>query len=352
MREFKQHKQQSRRRYAIGHLRSQGYRIQRDRVAESPRRIDGLGQEIRRHQIIYHRQYHVPRSNHLWHIDGHHKLIAWGIVIHGIIDGFCRTVSDFTALSSYYLFTYRKVTGLKASNNNKSSMVLQLFRSAIDTFGVPSRMRGDRGGENIDTATAMVMLKGPNRGSFLWGSWVSYYLIYIVLIGKGSSTRNSRIERLWVEVGSQFARPWKAFFTRLENLHGLQRNNTPHLWLLQHLFLPEINTACVVFQNKWNCHPISNTGAIGKELSPLDMRFLSDAERGIVIDDYEGVHPDVLQQFYGVDSPKSSDGDDDSNSDDDDNDGIGAHIFEALQPSGTSTQLPSPFSTCSASKAS
>ena len=93
LREFKQHKPQSGRRYAIGHLRNLGYRIQRRRVVQSLQRIDGLGQELRRHQQIVHREYRVPRSNYLWHIDGHHKLIAWGIVIHGIIDGFCRTVN-------------------------------------------------------------------------------------------------------------------------------------------------------------------------------------------------------------------------------------------------------------------
>ncbi|KAI9569823.1 hypothetical protein HD554DRAFT_2019662, partial [Boletus coccyginus] len=36
--------------------------------------------------------YYVKCPNALWHIDGHHKLICWGIVIHGIIDGFCRMV--------------------------------------------------------------------------------------------------------------------------------------------------------------------------------------------------------------------------------------------------------------------
>ena len=58
---------------------------------------------------------------------------------------------------------------MKASDNNKSSTVLRLFRESIQNFGVPSRMRGDRGGENVDVATAMVALKGLNRGSFLWG---------------------------------------------------------------------------------------------------------------------------------------------------------------------------------------
>ncbi len=35
-----------------------------------------------------------PRPNSVWHIDGHHKLIRWGIVVHGMVDGFCRTVSN------------------------------------------------------------------------------------------------------------------------------------------------------------------------------------------------------------------------------------------------------------------
>ena len=63
-----------------------------------------------------------------------------------------------------------KVTALQASTNNRASTVLDLFRKAEQDFGTPSRMRGDRGGENIDVATYMVMKRGPNRGSFLWGS--------------------------------------------------------------------------------------------------------------------------------------------------------------------------------------
>ena len=44
------------------------------------------------------------------------------------------------------------------------------------------------------------------------------------------------------------------------------------------------------------------------------MRFLSEAERG-VIDDYDGVPPDILQQYYGVeadDIESDDNGDDDS----------------------------------------
>ncbi|EPT00177.1 hypothetical protein FOMPIDRAFT_1123102, partial [Fomitopsis schrenkii] len=45
------------------------------------------GAALRRHKTVKRRVYHVPRPNHLWHIDGHHKLIRWGIVVHGGIDG-------------------------------------------------------------------------------------------------------------------------------------------------------------------------------------------------------------------------------------------------------------------------
>ncbi|KAG1720717.1 uncharacterized protein EDB91DRAFT_1064727, partial [Suillus paluster] len=79
-------------RYIIGFLRRHGLRVQHRRVVESLRRVDRLGQVLRDRRVKRRRKYHVKRPNALWHIDGHHKLIRSGIVIHGFIDGFCRTV--------------------------------------------------------------------------------------------------------------------------------------------------------------------------------------------------------------------------------------------------------------------
>jgi hypothetical protein len=89
-----------------------------------------------------------------------------------------------------------------ASTNNKASTVLNMFENAIHTYGVPSKVRFDHGGENVDVAVFMILARGPNRRSAMWGP----------------STRNTRIERIWSEVGSQFARAWRAFFLRLERL--------------------------------------------------------------------------------------------------------------------------------------
>lgn len=65
---------------------------------------------------------------------------------------------------------------------------------------------------------------------------------------------------MWVEVGTQFVRRWRAFFTRLERLHYLDISNSHHLWLLHFLFLDMINADCDEFREQWNAHPISGCG--------------------------------------------------------------------------------------------
>lgn len=73
-----------------------------------------------------------------------------------------------------------------------------------------------------------------------------------------SSTHNTRIERLWVEVGKQFMRAWHAFFLRLERLYSLKRKNGVHLWLICELFVSLINADCKTFVEVWNNHSINN----------------------------------------------------------------------------------------------
>ncbi|KIK81259.1 hypothetical protein PAXRUDRAFT_44016, partial [Paxillus rubicundulus Ve08.2h10] len=51
--------------------------------------IDPLSCVIHHHTAIQHHVYEAPCSNYVWHIDGHHKLIRWGIIIHGMIDSHC-----------------------------------------------------------------------------------------------------------------------------------------------------------------------------------------------------------------------------------------------------------------------
>ncbi|KAG1781732.1 hypothetical protein EV702DRAFT_962584 [Suillus placidus] len=112
------------------------------------------------------------------------------------------------------------------------------------------------------------------------------------------STQNSRIERLWVEVGTQFVRRWRAFFSRLERLHGLDIEKTGHLWLLQGLFLDAINDDCKTFREEWNLHPIAGPSTNNK--SPQDLRLISQVTLGIYRDNCEGVHPDTIERYHGT----------------------------------------------------
>lgn len=89
-------------------------------------------------------------------------LIRWGIVLHGFIDGHSRLI-----------------TGLRASNNNLGDTVLDLFECAISVYGVPSRLRGDHGVENICTAQRIEELRGMRRGSYIWGRYVCIWLAHL-----------------------------------------------------------------------------------------------------------------------------------------------------------------------------
>ena len=71
---------------------------------------------------------------------------------------------------------------LHASSNNKAITVLAQFTEAVATFGVPSRVRCDKGGENYDVGWYMLNhpARGPGRGSIIAGNTFSISHIYIV----------------------------------------------------------------------------------------------------------------------------------------------------------------------------
>ncbi|KAK7043515.1 hypothetical protein R3P38DRAFT_3441058 [Favolaschia claudopus] len=220
-----------------GMLRRLGHHVQIERIRQSLLRIDPVRRVFER-ITIRRRTYNVPGPNSLWHHDGQHGLIRWGIVIHGFIDGYSRLI-----------------TGLLASNNNRSQTVLDLFLAATLIYGIPSRVRGDHGVENLLVAAWMEALRGEGRGSYLWGR----------------SVHNVRIERLWGDITAQIGATWAELFTHLEIQHGLDINNVGHIWLLHYLFLNQINEQLRFFMESWNQHNIEMRRGPGPNRSPADM---------------------------------------------------------------------------------
>ena len=64
-------------RMLMGHIRSQRFRIQWERVRQSLLRTDPSGVHQRWRESIRRRVYRVSGPLALWHIDGNHKLIRY-----------------------------------------------------------------------------------------------------------------------------------------------------------------------------------------------------------------------------------------------------------------------------------
>jgi hypothetical protein len=111
---------------------------------------------------------------------------------------------------------------------------------------------------------------------------------------------------MWVEVGRYFARSWRGFFYRLENMHHLSRSNPFHLWLLHHLFLDEINQDCAEFIRTWNLKPIS--GKEGRNESPDEKHFRARIH-GIYAreaNDGDDWAVDDLVRYYGTEGEEKT----------------------------------------------
>ena len=80
-------------------------------------------------------------------------------------------VEKFSVVSGNYGNYPRSAPDLKASDNNRAETVLQEFLNGVEEFGLPSRVRSDKGGENVDVSAYMLShpQRGPGRGSMITG---------------------------------------------------------------------------------------------------------------------------------------------------------------------------------------
>ncbi|KAI5086552.1 hypothetical protein C0J45_23972, partial [Silurus meridionalis] len=140
----------------------------------------------------------------------------WRIVIHGVKDGYSRLI-----------------VFLHASNNNRSTTVMNYFLNAVARYRVPSRDRTDHGGEDNDVCVMINIFRGSERGR---------------------STHNQRIERLWGNMWRGLTSVYYNFFHYLESEGIVDIDIEMHLWALHYVYLPRINRDLTPFIRQWNNH--------------------------------------------------------------------------------------------------
>ena len=145
---------------------------------------------------------------------------------------------------------------LKAGTDNSSDTVLDLFLGAVQEYGLPSRVRSDKGGENVKVSMFMLQHpeRGPGRGSMI----------------AGRSVHNQRIERLWRDVFEGVLYIYYHLFYHLEECGVLDPTNQLHLFALHFVFVPRINRHLNVWKAGFLQHRIRTAG----HRSPMQLYIL------------------------------------------------------------------------------
>ena len=210
-------------RMIIGHLLSStNIRASRNQIRESIVRVDPFGRTQRSCRRLIRHDYVTLGPHHMWHIDGHHKLIRYGLITHGGVDGCSRAIIY-----------------MRLNNNNTALTAFDSYQYGVTEYQMPDRIRGDGGGENVLICEDILRRRGMDRGSFIIGS----------------SKFNTCIERMWRDLRRVVIQFYMDLFSSLER-DGMDISSPYHMMALQHLFIPRIQQEIDQFRLNWNAHPM------------------------------------------------------------------------------------------------
>ena len=124
--------------------------------------------------------------------------------------------------------------------------MLNLFLEAVNIYGLPSRVRSDKGGENVAVS--------QGRGSMI----------------AGRSVHNQRIERLWRDVYDGVLYIYYSLFYHLEGCGVLDPTSESDLFALHYVYKPRINRHLSVWKEGYLRHHIRTAG----QRTPMQLYIL------------------------------------------------------------------------------
>uniref|UniRef100_A0A3B3RT86 Integrase core domain-containing protein n=1 Tax=Paramormyrops kingsleyae TaxID=1676925 RepID=A0A3B3RT86_9TELE len=209
-----------------GHLKARGVLVPISRLRESLRKVDAEGVHMRRLRL-----YSVPGPNHLWHIDGNHKLIRF--VVHGRVDRFSRLV------------VYLTVAG-----NNRASTVLQRECRCCRIHD-----QEQRGAQTF--------------AYYCTSAWQPAFGYVTDNLTPCQFHPVHRIERMWRDVYEHVLDLFYQIFVSLEDQGTLNPDNEVHLYTLHQIFLPQIPKHLDSFRAAWNCQSPQQLWTRYREPAPV-----------------------------------------------------------------------------------
>ena len=132
-----------------------------------------------------------------------------------------------------WLFSWKLLTFVTSRDGTET-----VYIGACATYGLPSRIRVDDGGENNAVCCIMQLLRGMQHNAAI----------------RGSSVHNQRIERLWRYMWNGATHVFYNLFYYMEDCNILDCNNERHLWALHYVYLPRVNASLRHFLLQWNNH--------------------------------------------------------------------------------------------------
>ena len=170
--------------------------------------------------------------------------------------------------------------------------------TAVDKYGVPSRMRVDKGGENYRVSEYMIEQRGCGRRTVI----------------AGRSVHNQRIERFWRDVRREVINYYRELFdwfiTDFNDL--LDMDNPRDIFCLHYLFLPRINQDLLRFQERWNNHKLKSE----HHQSPYELLMFNDDKSGAAVAHVDDDDDEVDSQYGDNESDHDGDSDDHDNEED------------------------------------